>query len=293
MLDTMDTKLPERRPGDGDVLEQLEASQAALSSGVSMRSISAAGLELADLDPHERRYIVRKIHEQCAHVVASDTRSATEPEPGANHRAPAIERTERALLVERLLRYGTHKSSCGWWMSSPCSCGWAEVQAQVQTLDREQEGRPGAAPARDSFLRQVAARALLDEVEAACRRYGMSITHEDDHGAFELVPYDPDMALDAKMRLAPPEEPSRLPFDFDRASGVSGDLRTDAQRWIDHIDRLAAEDDNVAAPAPRFTCPICESTDLVCRYCSAEATGVERYELGHHHVCHRHGGEHQ
>lgn len=31
--------------------------------------------------------------------------------------------------------------------------------------------------------------AFLDEVEAAQRRHGISISHEDDHGSFLLVPF--------------------------------------------------------------------------------------------------------
>ncbi len=32
--------------------------------------------------------------------------------------------------------------------------------------------------------------AFLDEVIAVCKKHGMSISHEDGHGAFEITAYD-------------------------------------------------------------------------------------------------------
>jgi hypothetical protein len=152
MLDTMDRKEKgERRPGDSDVLEQLAASRAALDTGVPLDVVSAAGAELAELDPYERREVVREVAARCS-------------------------------------------------------------------------------------------RAVVDK---------------DEHGTF-YVQAEAAFSSDLSALLA------RL--DEDAASG------------------------DVLVPAPQFMCPICEATELSCRYCSAEATGVERYDLGHHHVCDRHGG---
>lgn len=34
--------------------------------------------------------------------------------------------------------------------------------------------------------------AFLDEIEAVCRKHGLSISHEDGHGAFEVVDFNPN-----------------------------------------------------------------------------------------------------
>jgi hypothetical protein len=36
--------------------------------------------------------------------------------------------------------------------------------------------------------------AFLDEVIAVCRKHGLSITHEDGHGSFEVSPFKEDYA---------------------------------------------------------------------------------------------------
>ena len=33
---------------------------------------------------------------------------------------------------------------------------------------------------------------FFDEIEAICKKYGLSICHEDGWGAFEIVPFDED-----------------------------------------------------------------------------------------------------
>ena len=40
--------------------------------------------------------------------------------------------------------------------------------------------------------RTEAEKAFLDEIEAVCRKHGLSIGHEDCHGAFEIGPFDED-----------------------------------------------------------------------------------------------------
>lgn len=32
--------------------------------------------------------------------------------------------------------------------------------------------------------------AFLDDVEAVCRKHGISISHEDGHGSFTVIPFD-------------------------------------------------------------------------------------------------------
>lgn len=46
-----------------------------------------------------------------------------------------------------------------------------------------QLGNFGENPAIDAFM---------DEIEAVCRKHRMSISHEDQHGAFEIVEYSQD-----------------------------------------------------------------------------------------------------
>jgi ribulose-5-phosphate 4-epimerase/fuculose-1-phosphate aldolase len=61
-------------------------------------------------------------------------------------------------------------------------------------------GEHGEAPDVDAFLA---------EVVEVCRRHGMSISHEDAHGAFEVVDFDEGCAewlthaTDARPRAAP------------------------------------------------------------------------------------------
>ena len=35
--------------------------------------------------------------------------------------------------------------------------------------------------------------AFLDEIEGVCQKYGLSISHEDGHGGFEIMKYDPSL----------------------------------------------------------------------------------------------------
>lgn len=37
-------------------------------------------------------------------------------------------------------------------------------------------------------------RVFLRDVDALCRLHGYSISHEDHHGAFEIKPYDANLA---------------------------------------------------------------------------------------------------
>lgn len=39
--------------------------------------------------------------------------------------------------------------------------------------------------------------AFLDEIDQVCQRHGLAISHEDGHGAFEIVDYDEGSALDS------------------------------------------------------------------------------------------------
>ena len=34
--------------------------------------------------------------------------------------------------------------------------------------------------------------AFLDAIERVCREHGLSISHEDQHGAFQVVPFNED-----------------------------------------------------------------------------------------------------
>ena len=39
-------------------------------------------------------------------------------------------------------------------------------------------------------LEYLPSETFFDEIEAVCKKYGLSISHEDGWGAFEIVPFD-------------------------------------------------------------------------------------------------------
>ena len=39
-------------------------------------------------------------------------------------------------------------------------------------------------------IKRAEVEAFLNEIEAVCRKHGLSISHEDTHGAFEIYPFD-------------------------------------------------------------------------------------------------------
>ncbi len=48
--------------------------------------------------------------------------------------------------------------------------------------------------AKNEYIESAEIDAFLAEIRAACRKHGMSIAHEDEHGAFVIVPYSDECA---------------------------------------------------------------------------------------------------
>ena len=72
---------------------------------------------------------------------------------------------------------------------------WNEVERLEE--ERENFGNLPTRQWREYWNRPKKGRAIapqvdlfLDEIDEVCRRHGFAIAHEDNHGAFEIVPFD-------------------------------------------------------------------------------------------------------
>ena len=68
--------------------------------------------------------------------------------------------------------------------------------------------------------------AFLEEMAEVCKKHGMALGHEDNHGAFIVVPYDKlnvQWMLDAVVEI-PPQGAQKAPSFADRAKGFVNNL---------------------------------------------------------------------